>query len=263
MKTAAPRLDRVISLERALQLLADLSVHEEGLRVEQLMKLAELPRTTVYRLLRTLRGQNFVSFDPATGVWRVGRQAFIVGAVHIHEDSLASAAAPYLKRVRDLSRETSNLGLVQGGDVVILSQVASREINRTSASVGGRVPVVNSGLGKAILSTYGREAVDATANIRGFSRFTLRSIARVNELHEQLDPAAAAGFAVDDEEFRPGLRCVAAPVFNSQSEACCAISVSGLSARISGERVRVLCTIVEQAAHDLTLNLGGIVPHRH
>lgn len=262
MKSAAPRLDRVISLERALQLLVDLSAHEEGLRVEQLMKLAELPRTTVYRLLRTLKGQNFVSFEPATGIWRVGRQAFIVGAVHIHEDSLASAAAPYLKRVRDLSRETANLGLVQGGDVVILSQVASREINRASTSVGGRVPVVNSGLGKAILSTYGAEAANATADIRGFSRFTPHSITRMGELREQLGLVAANGFAVDDEEFRPGLRCVAAPVFNSQSEACCAISVSGLATRISSERIRALGTIVEQAAHDLTLNLGGITPQR-
>ena len=57
-----------------------------------------------------------------------------------------------------------------------------------------------------------------------------------------------------------GLRCVAAVVFNDCSEPLAAISVSGMTSRVTDERLPLLGRIVRDAATELTLALGGVLP---
>ena len=65
---------------------------------------------------------------------------------------------------------------------------------------------------------------------------------------------------IDDEEARIGLRCIAAVVYNDCSEPLAAISVSGMTSRITDERLPVLGCIVRAVAAELTVVLGGVMP---
>jgi IclR family acetate operon transcriptional repressor len=91
-------------------------------------------------------------------------------------------------------------------------------------------------------------------------RQTPRSLVRASDLNGELATIRANGYAIDDEEFMPGLRCVAAVVYNNQAEALCAISVSGLSARLTSERVAGIGHLVNETARELTIALGGRLP---
>jgi IclR family acetate operon transcriptional repressor len=91
-------------------------------------------------------------------------------------------------------------------------------------------------------------------------RLTEKSIVRPGELFKELETVRQRGYAVDDEEARMGLRCVAAVVYNDCSEPLAGISVSGLTSRISDEKLPVLGCIVREIAAELTLVLGGVLP---
>jgi IclR family acetate operon transcriptional repressor len=254
------RSSTVQSVDRALSLLEVLGEDEEGCRLMELAHRTQLSPSTAHRLLTTLQRRHFVQFDPSDGLWHVGRQSFMVGARFVRHRNFVATALPYLRRLRDLTRETANLGIIEDGEVVVLSQVESREIMRAITRVGGRVPMSNSGMGKAILATFSPEEVAAAVAIRGMHHFTPKSIQRMSDLRSNLDRVRASGYAVDDEEYQLGLRCIAATVYNTHSEVLCAISVSGLTARLTNERVEPIGEVVAQIAGDLTNALGGNAP---
>ena len=131
---------------------------------------------------------------------------------------------------------------------------------RAITRVGGRAPMVTSGIGKAILATYADEDVAAIIQRHGMRRLTPKSVVRAGELRDALEGVRRDGYALDDQEFVTGLRCVASVVYNDQAEALAAISVSGLAARVPDERVPELGKLVRDVARELTLALGGRLP---
>jgi len=183
-----------------------------------------------------------------------------VGATFARRRNFVAQAMPYLRKLRDLTRETANLAVVDDESIIVLTRMESREIMRSLTKVGGRVAMVASGVGKAVLATYSDEDVNAIIRRQGMPRLTEKSIVRPGELFRELEAIRRQGFAVDDEEARIGLRCVAAVVYSDCSEPLAAISVSGMTSRVSSDRVPALGSVVREVAAELTLALGGVMP---
>lgn len=238
-------------------ILEQLAQDDGGLRLTDLARRTGLSLTTVHRLLTTLEHRRFVQFSQADNSWHVGLQAFAVGSAFSRERNFIAPALPFLRRLRDQTRETANLGVVENGEIVLVNQAPGREVAKSVSAIGGRTPMPASGMGKAILSTYGVTEVQALVRQRGLRPFTNATLTCAESLHDQLSRARIDGFAVDNEEYLPGLRCVAAPVYNERSEVACAISVSGLSNRLTEDRLPGLARIVTHAAGELTAALGG------
>ena len=256
----AERSGTVQSVERALRLLEILGEDEEGYRLTDLATRSGLSPSTVHRLLTTLQKRRFVQFDQSDGMWHVGRQAFQIGSTFARQRNFVAPALPFLRKLRDQTRETANMGVADDGQIIFLAQVESREIMRAITRVGGSTPMVNSGMGKAILAAYGAADVGTIVATHGMHKLTPRSITRASDLREELNRIRQQGYSVDDEEYLTGLRCVAAVVYNHQAEPLCAISVSGLSQRLTEDRIASIGELVSQTARELTLALGGRLP---
>jgi IclR family transcriptional regulator, acetate operon repressor len=214
----------------------------------------------VHRLLATLENRRFVQFDRTESKWHVGARCFTVGATFARRRNFSAQAVPYLRKLRDLTRETANLAVVDDEFIIVLTRMESREIMRSLTKVGGRVAMVASGVGKAVLATYSDADVNAIICRQGMPRLTEKSIVRPGELFRELEAIRRQGYAVDDEEARMGLRCVAAVVYSDCSEPLAAISVSGMTSRVTEERVPELGKIVHDVAAELTVALGGVMP---
>jgi IclR family acetate operon transcriptional repressor len=127
--------------------------------------------------------------------------------------------------------------------------------------VGGRVPMVAAGLGKALLSTYPEEDVFAVIRREGMPRLTSKSIVRAGELCKSLHDIRERGYSIDDEEAQVGLRCVSAVVYDDRGEPLAAISVSGKASRVPDDRLPILGKFVQEVAVEMTHALGGVVPN--
>jgi IclR family acetate operon transcriptional repressor len=250
----------VQSVDRALMLLEVLGEDEEGNRLTDLASRTGLAPSTVHRLLTTLEQRQFIHFNPTDRLWHIGRQVFAIGSAFVRQRNFVTPSLPVLRRLRDQTRETANLGIVEDGEMVMITQVESREITRSVARIGGRAPMYASGMGKAILASYSSADVAAVLSRHAMRRFTARTLTRRPPLEDQLETIRHDGYAVDDEEYMAGLRCVAAAVYNHQGDVLCAISVSGLPSRITDERVPVLGRLVSETARELTYSLGGTMP---
>jgi IclR family transcriptional regulator, acetate operon repressor len=250
----------VQSVDRALLIIETLAEDDEGYRLSDLAVRTGLSTSTAHRLLATLEKRRFVQFDRYQSKWHVGAQSFTVGATFARRRNFTAQAMPYLRKLRDQSRETANLAVVDDESIIVLTRMESREIMRSLTKVGGRVAMVASGVGKAVLATYSDEDVNAIIRRQGMPRLTEKSIVRPGELFRELQAIRRQGYAVDDEEARIGLRCVAAVVYNDCGEPLAAISVSGMTSRVTDDRLPALGRTVREVAAELTAALGGVMP---
>jgi IclR family transcriptional regulator, acetate operon repressor len=250
----------VQSVDRALSIIETLAEDDEGYRLSDLAIRTGLSTSTVHRLLTTLESRRFVQFDPTVSKWHVGARSFTVGATFARRRNFTAQAVPYLRKLRDLTRETANLAVVDDEFIVVLTRMESREIMRSLTKVGGRVAMVASGVGKAVLATYSDKDVSAIIRHHGMPRLTEKTITRPSDLFRELERVRRQGYAIDDEEACMGLRCIAAVVYNDCSEPLAAISVSGMTSRLTDDRLAALGQTVREVAAELTIALGGVMP---
>ena len=256
----ADRDGGVQSVDRALSILETLAEDDEGYRLSDLAIRTGLSTSTVHRLLATLENRRFVQFDRTDSKWHVGSRAFTVGATFARRRNFTTQAIPYLRKLRDLTRETANLAVVDDEFIVVLTRMESREIMRSLTKVGGRVAMVTSGVGKSVLATYSNDDVSAIIRHHGMPRLTEKSIVRPSDLFRELEKIRKHGYALDDEEACMGLRCIAAVVYNDCAEPLAAISVSGMTSRLTDDRLPEVGQIVREVAREMTIALGGAMP---
>lgn len=247
------------SLDRAMEVFDYLS-QGAGKTLSALAEETDQSPATVYRILTTLHGKALVEFDPTEQLWHIGPRAFIIGARFLRRTSLVERARPILRRLMEETGETANLGIEREGAVLFLSQV------ETNASIRAFFPprtlsqMHASGIGKALLAQMEGDRLDRWLSSRVLEAFTDRTITDPAALKAGLTQVRDQGFALDDEERNPGMRCIAAPVFDVNREAVAGISVSGPTSRISLRQLDSLSRPVMVAAAALTQAIGGAAP---
>lgn len=256
MSTTDPQ--QVKSLARGLNILLSLAQHPHGLALAEVARTVDLAPSTVHRLLQTLQANRFVR-ESATGQWQVGVASFEIGSAFFVARDWVGDLHPALVELSHMG-ETSNLGTLDGDEVIFIGQVECQEVMRMVAPLGSRAPAWASGVGKAILATLNdrerRESLPAELG----PAFTSTTLTDHAELDRDLAQAKSRGYVLDMEERNPGLRCVAAPVFDEFGQAQVAISLSGPASRMSGERLEQLGRAVHAQAYQRTTELGGKWP---
>jgi IclR family acetate operon transcriptional repressor len=246
------------ALARGLALLETLASTEAGATLTRLAASLDLPAPTAHRLLAALEHAGFVQQD-AHGVWRIGVRAFRVGSAFLEHRNLTADALPHLARLMEQSGETANLAVPSEGEMVFIAQVQCRELMRMSVKLGARAPMHASGAGKAVLCALDEDRLAGELGRRTLPRYTDRTIVDRAALQAELVASRERGYAVDDEEHAPGLRCVAAPILDEHGEPWAALSLAGPTSRLTRERVSALGKLVSATARDVTLALGGVV----
>jgi IclR family acetate operon transcriptional repressor len=89
---------------------------------------------------------------------------------------------------------------------------------------------------------------------------TPRTITTVDGLIEELERIRLRGYAIDDEEAMPGLRCIGAPIW-SVDGVFASLSVSGSILIITKDRIEEIAKEVLQAANSISAQLGAIPQH--
>src|SRR5262245_23703790 len=120
--------------------------------LNDLVRASELPKTTVFRYLRTLAVMRLVEHDPATDRYRPGIGLWWLTHATNPYETLRQVCRPEMKRLQQRFNETVNLGVLSGSDVVYLDIIESERSLRMQARVGATDPIHSTALGKALLA---------------------------------------------------------------------------------------------------------------
>ena len=246
---------RVKAVDRALDVL-DAIAASDGISLSRLAGALDESVATIHRVLGTLERRDFVECGTEDQLWRVGSGAFRLGSSYLRRTSVVEQSRPALHQLMQVCGETANLGVEKEGFVLFLSQVETHEAIRAFFPPGTLSPLHASGIGKALLSTYDAPRFESFCAMAPMARFTAKTLTKTEDLARDITLTRQRGFAVDDEEKSPGMRCVAAPIRNHHGEAVAGISVSGPTHRMGAERLDHIGAHVKAAATEVSRRLG-------
>jgi DNA-binding IclR family transcriptional regulator len=249
---------RVQVLDRAFALLDVLAASEEALGSTELGVRVGLNKSTVHRLLAVLERSRFVERDFDTGRYRLGLKLVQLGSIALSRFDLHRRARSYVERLMQETGETAHLGVLRQNEIISLVNAESQRSVRTPSTVGRRSPLHCTSQGKAVAAFLPSAELDRLLRNYQFAGFTRHTLRTGQQFRIELAKVRSNGFAVDDEEFEEGLRCIGAPVRDHSGKVIAAISIAGPSFRVSPERMPGLIRSVLNVAADLSESLGFV-----
>jgi len=246
----------VQSLDRGLKILSTVAA-ADGLSLSEISSRSGIAASTAYRMLTTLEAHGMVEFDRIEQIWSVGVETYRMGAAFLRRRKLVDRARTVMQDLMERTGETANLAVAEDDCIVFVSQVETHQAIRAFFRAGQRSPFHASGIGKAVLAFLPEERVEAIVRRTGLEPFTERTASTLQRLSVDLREIHKRGWSVDDEERHPGMRCIAAPIFNEFGEPVGGVSVSGPTVRVTLERLGEFGPLVADAAAEVTRMIGG------
>lgn len=252
------QIEVVNSVERALSIIEALSRSGE-MGITDLSRELDLGKPTVYRLISTLRVLGYV-VQTTSDKYRLTLKVFEISSKVVNRLGVRNLAYPYMEQLAVLTNETINLAMLDGGEVVFLERIDSREPLSKGLEVGTRFPAYCSALGLALLAHSDPPKVDKLLEQMEregrIIKYTDNTLIDLDLLRKELQKVKAQGYAFDDERYLPGIRGIAAPILNNVGKILAAISIAGPKGRLTGEVVAGFVPIVIRTAKAISSRLG-------
>ncbi len=244
------------AVEKAFAVLELISRREQGARMVDVVELLALPKSSAFVLLTSLEQLGYLARD-ADGRYRLTSRMFELGMRAMRNLDVAKVAEPHLEKLRDMTGMTVHLAGLDDSSVVYLRKLDGPGLVRFDTYVGKRVSVHLTGVGKALAAHLPDDELDRVARNLDFSRGTEKSIQSARAFKANLKKVRERGYALDEEEEEPGVRCVAAPIQNHRGEVVASAGVVGLNRDLTGAALARVAAAVVETARAISLQLGS------
>lgn len=247
------------SLRKALRLVSIVSARSagtDGMALGELSAVAGINKSTVLRLTGPLVDERLLERDAESGRFRLGPGCLALGQSYLQGIDLRSVARPELRRLMRQTQSTCHLVIRSGQDVVYLDKVEDEATVRMASRIGATMPAYCTAVGKAMLA-YSTEEVVSEVLSGELAPITDRTITDPGTLRKEFGAIRRRGYAVDDRENEPEVRCVAAPIFGSDDRVVAALSVSSLASRMTAQKVREVGPSASLTALRISARMGS------
>lgn len=223
-----PRSIRAV--ERACNII-DVIEEEGRVTVSTLTSSLDISKGTVSTYLSTLAREGYLVKTPDG--YELSLRYLSLGESVKNRIDVYESIAQETTKIANKTGERAQFGVEEDGQAVIIYLAKGENAVTPSFSIGDKDYLHCIGLGKAMLSQFSREKRNRILDRHGMPKFTEHTIIDREKLHEELDQSRERGYAIDNEERIPGIRCVAVPIQKQDGEVLGAISVSGPAARMT------------------------------
>lgn len=238
------------ALAKGLKILNLLERSRNGMGTTEIAKQLSIDKSSASRLLHTLANYGFVEQDDNSARYLLGPQLLTLGQRLLNRITLRDHARPYLRELVDKTGECAHLAIQAQRQALYIDQVESTAALRVESEIGTLSPLHCTALGKVMLAFADGRLPEQ------LRPFTHRTVTDPATLAAQLTQTAKRGYAIDDEEYNYGVRCVAAPVYDHRGVLVGAIGISGPGARVSLERIDEFGQVVKDTADALSTRMG-------
>jgi IclR family KDG regulon transcriptional repressor len=244
------------TVRNAARLLKVFRSRETDLGVSELSRRLGLGKSTVHRMLTTLVAEGLIEQNPRTGGYRLGIVMFELGqAVRVHMD-LHAAVGQVLAELRTQTGESSQVGVLDGHEVVYVDRMESAHSLRLFTDTGRRVPVHCTSSGKVLLAYLPEARRQAVLREAPLDALTPHTITSRDLLAAELERVRRRGWSEAVNEREIGIASIAAPIRDVSGEVVAAISIGVPLARCTVMALRRLAPVIMEAAEAASRRLG-------
>ncbi|WP_127957070.1 IclR family transcriptional regulator [Serratia microhaemolytica] len=246
-------------LDRGLQLLLAFGEQHKEMTFAELHRLVDMPKASAYRVVQTLEHLGFLERNPRTNTFGLGIKVLRLGFEYIASLDVAQLGQPVIEQLRDRSQCSSHLAIRDERDVVYIARVSAAGSQINQVSIGSRLPVHRTSLGRMLLSSLSREEFERLFPHEELPGEGLGTPANREALWQMVQQDKARGYVIGESYFRLGISSIVYPIFNREHQVEAVVSIMVPSSEIpqaDRERLRIE---VRDAAAKISRFLGAEV----
>jgi len=245
------------SLSRGVEILRLLGDSDGPLGVTEVAERLKVDPSTAYRLLATLEHGALVAQDVDSKKYGIGYGVLEIANGLLRRMSVVTAADHYLRSIAALTSESTHVAVLDGPRAVFVARQSGPGILRVETTVGSSEPAYCTAVGKALLSDHSEDDL-RHLYAEPLPRYTPHTVTTIADLVTELSRVRRNGYAYDDEELHPGVRCLAAPVREHRERIVAAFGLSMPATRLTREHIPSLVTQIVGAAEAISAQLGHV-----
>ena len=247
----------VQSIERALDIIEAVAANKNSSVLTEIAEKVGLHKSTAYRIISTLMHRSYLKKN-ADGTYKIGLKLIEAVSYYIDSLELQTEVRPYIAQITAKFGLTSHLGILEGDKVVYIEKMDIFSNIKLYSQIGLRMHAYCSSLGKCLLANFSNTQLRSIMGRTEFTRFTPNTITTIEALQKEIDSVRQRGWAIDDEEFEIGHRCIGAPVYDYRGDIIAAISASGSTTILTDERIPEIVEYLKQTAAEISQNMGYV-----
>jgi len=238
-------------LAKGLKILALFDKDHLAMSIPEIAARSNLPDSTAYRYVATLKSQGLIVEDTKPGYYRLGLRILEFARVVRGQPSIREIALPAMEQLNKNTQETISLIGVYGKRSFCIEDIESSHRLRLSFEKGRTMFMHAGAAGRVIMAYLDDEDQDKIIEEEGLPKFTENTITDPARLKAELKDIRKKGFAISTGELDPGARAIAAPILDEQGKVIAALSIAGPVNRIKAAKVKEFTRLVIEAALEI------------
>lgn len=251
----APAVQGAAAFSKGIAVMQLISEFQEPPTINELMEASDLTRPTLYRLLKALESEGLVECTNKK-TFKLGARLIQFASRAFEQNDISRLSEPELKLLSSLTKETCHLAIRCGNEMVYISKQDSPQTVRLHSSVGNRVPMHASAIGKCLMAHLNGDERQRLVSGIELPELTQFTITDRNKLENQLNEIAVNGYATAHQETDLDVHCFGAVIFDRHRNPVGGMSISVPLYRLSADHNRYVQPLLA-ACKRVTVALGG------
>ena len=243
------------SLTKSLQVIEALRNNPQGLSIAELSQLLGFPTSTIHHILSTFRSYDYVAQNPETKKYSLGFRFLTISTSILDNLDVRKTSYLHLRKLRQMCNETVHLSVLRNGQVTYIDKIQGASGLSLVTYIGFSTDPHAAAGGKVLLSELSPKDVKVIYKDRPLKKYGKNTIANISQLLEELENIRKQGYAIDNEEYYEGVRCVAAPI-RAGGRIAAALSITGSIFSMTMDRInRELIEMATKTGRDISSEL--------
>ncbi|AJZ60782.1 pectin degradation repressor protein kdgR [Paraburkholderia fungorum] len=224
--------------------------------ISELSQRLDLSKTTVHRVIQTLKALGYVTQEVETERYRLTIRLFELGAKALESVDLVREADIEMRHIGQVTREAVHLGAFDEDAIIYIHKIDADYGLRMQSRIGRRNPLHSTAIGKVLLAWMPpAEAREVLSHVE-FRKSTQKTLACADAVLSILPRVREQGYGEDNEEQEEGLQCLAVPVFDRFGRVIAGLSISFPTMRCGADTKSHYVALLKQSGLAISARLG-------
>ncbi len=231
-------------IKKAFRIIKLVSNNKQGMRISDISDQLDISNSTVHGITAALDEEGALKRNPINKRYTIGLALIEFGKKANAKIDLKKIARPYMEELMEQCQETVILGLRNENKIIIIESIDAKKDFKITSSIGTAMPLLAGSAGKVFLAQMNPEEAKSLLFSNTLTQFTPQTITSPEKYFNRLERIRKDGYAIDDEEYIPGV-CAIASLITGHKYYPAVISVVGLKASLGRTKKEKHCRLLK------------------
>lgn len=229
--------------------------NEKEIGLNEISRLTNINKSTVYKILVTLGKRNIVTQNPESKKYYLGHGLLELTNKVLKETNLYDVAHPIIKDLARVTEKTVTLGIRYDDHLVFIDRVDGNESVHFHCEIGKWMPFYEGAAAKALFAHLSTEEINNISNQLNHQNHLKREL-KIERFFSQIKSIRELGYSTSDEEVDPGVLAFGAPIFDFQGNVIAGMALAGIKESVTDEKREILVSELINHSSKISSLLG-------